>query len=138
MKNKNQKNQLELLTQSPNHPITEKTVHNSANELVDHPSLPSQIPSGEGFQPSLDPSLDPSLVPSAKNTPIYQVGDDVICHPTVDHAERKKQVKATIVKIEYSGQYLHHCEVEYLDKNGDRQTATIGGGSAHYLLRKAR
>jgi hypothetical protein len=68
----------------------------------------------------------------------YKVGDKVMCYPTVDHAERKKQVRATILAIEYSGQFLISCEVEYIDKNGDRQIATIGGGSSEWLLRKVR
>jgi len=68
----------------------------------------------------------------------YKAGDKVMFYPNIDYAERKKQVKGTITKIEYSGQYFHHCEVEYLDKNGDRQKATIGGGSSEWLLRKVR
>jgi putative DNA primase/helicase len=73
-----------------------------------------------------------------ENKDLYQVEDDVMCHPTVDHAERNIVVKAKIVRIEYCGQHLHYCEVEYLDKNGDRQKATIGGGSSEWLLRKVR
>jgi hypothetical protein len=61
-----------------------------------------------------------------------------MCYPTVDYAERKKQVKAKIVRIEYSGHFLISCEVEFFAKNGDRQTATIGGGSSEWLLRKVR
>ena len=140
MKNKNQKNQLELLTQSPNHPITEKTVHNSANELVDHPSLPSQILSDEGFQPSPDPSLDPSLVPSTKNTPIYKKCDRVIFYPSLRHAEDKKEFKATITDIEYvkgsSGQeFFNGCVLEYFEK-GVKKQVTFAGGDFHWLLRK--
>jgi putative DNA primase/helicase len=68
----------------------------------------------------------------------YQVEDDVICYPNVDYAERKKQVKAKIVRIEYSGQFLVSCDVEFTDKNGARQKATIGGGSSEWLLKKVR
>ena len=73
-----------------------------------------------------------------ENKDLYQVEDDVMCHPTVDHAERKIVVKAKIVRIEYCGQFLVSCDVEYLDKKGDRQKATIGGGSSDWLLKKVR
>ena len=75
---------------------------------------------------------------SASTNQKYKAEDDVICYPNVDYAERKKQVKAKIVRIEYSGQFLVSCDVEFTDKNGDRQKATIGGGSSEWLLRKVR
>ena len=84
------------------------------------------------------PSTERQQSSTVSSNQKYKVGDKVMCYPTVDYAERKKQVKATILKIEYSGQHLHYCDIEFLDKDSDRQTATIGGGSAHYLLRKAR
>jgi hypothetical protein len=68
----------------------------------------------------------------------YEVEDNVLFYATVDHAERKKQTKGTIVDIQYEHGYLVQCQVEYLDKKGDRLTATIGGGSAEWLLRKVR
>jgi phage/plasmid-associated DNA primase len=66
----------------------------------------------------------------------YQIGENIFCYPTLDHAERKKQTRARILAIEYSGHFLISCEVEFFGKNGDRQTAVIGGGSSEWLLRK--
>lgn len=69
---------------------------------------------------------------------VLSTGDKIICYPSDFYAERKQQVKAKILDIEYSGQFLVSCQVEYMDKKGDRRTATIGGGSAEWLLRKIR
>jgi|694.fasta_scaffold22879_11 hypothetical protein len=75
---------------------------------------------------------------SSSSNQEYKAGDKVMCYPNVDYAERNKQVKAKIVRIEYSGQFLVSCDVEFTDKNGDRQTSAIGGGSSDWLLRKVR
>ena len=69
---------------------------------------------------------------------LFSAGDKVVCYPTDFYAERHKKVNATILAIEYSGQYLVSCEVEYMDTKGACRTATIGGGSAEWLLRKIR
>jgi putative DNA primase/helicase len=72
------------------------------------------------------------------NETSFQAGEKILCYPTLDHAERKKQTRATILAIEYSGHFLISCEVEFFGRSGDRQTATIGGGSSEWLLRKVR
>ncbi|WP_071192674.1 DUF5906 domain-containing protein [Trichormus sp. NMC-1] len=68
--------------------------------------------------------------------PQFKVGDRIRCYPTLDHAERGWKITATITEIEYQQGYLHHCTVEYFDKKSGQLTATIGGGSAEWILCK--
>ena len=86
---------------------------------------------GEGVPP------DCTEVVNASDN-VLSTGDKIICYPSDFYAERKKQIKATVLDIEYSGQYLVSCDVEYLDTKGDRRVATIGGGSAEWLIRKIK
>jgi putative DNA primase/helicase len=68
--------------------------------------------------------------------PQFKVGDRIRCYPTLDHAERGWKITATITEIEYQQGYLHYCTVEYFDKKSGQLTATIGGGSAEWILCK--
>ncbi len=84
------------------------------------------------------PSSKRQQMSSMSTNQKYKAGEKIICYPTIDYADRKKQVRAKILDIEYSGQFLISCEVEFFGRNGDRQTAVIGGGSSEWLLRKIR
>ncbi len=109
-----------------------------SSNIIKSDLLESEPAINQGLETDDQESSKHHHLSSSSSNREYKAGDNVLCYPTVDHAERRKQVKATILEIEYYGGYLHHCDIEYLNKNGDRLTATIGGGSAEWLLRKIR
>jgi hypothetical protein len=119
------------------------------NQAVDADDTPSsnvikidqvipETPINQAVDADDTPSSKRHQTSSVSSNQKYKAGDKVICYPTDFYAERKKQVKATILDIQYSGHFFAGCQVEYLDKNGERQTATIGGGSSDWLLKKVR
>ncbi|WP_414545889.1 DUF3854 domain-containing protein [Nostoc sp. CCY0012] len=165
-------NQLDLTPQTSKHPNTQlgitehcsKIVNISADELPLNPSLVSQSPSGQGFDPSLDSSLDSSLNLTASDVnsqevqeaiamsaagiapqlqtqaqPKIEVGDRIYCYPTDRHAENKWKVQATVTAIEYvkgssDCEFFNGCEVEYCDKKYEKKTAKIAGGLEDWIL----
>jgi hypothetical protein len=122
---------------------------NPINQAVDTDDTPStnvnridravpENPINQAVDTDDTPSTERQQSSTVSTKPKFEVRDNVLFYATFDHAERKKQTKGTIVDIEYEHGYLVQCQVEYIDKNGDRQIATIGGGSSEWLLRKVR
>jgi putative DNA primase/helicase len=66
----------------------------------------------------------------------YQVGDTVICYPTMEHESNDFKVKATIISIEYEQGYILTCTVSYKNRKKEDRTAVICGGKSDWLLRK--
>ena len=66
----------------------------------------------------------------------YQVGDRIICYPTMEHESNDWKVKATIISIEYEQGYILTCTVNYKNRKKEDKTAVIAGGKSDWLLRK--
>jgi polyhydroxyalkanoate synthesis regulator phasin len=66
----------------------------------------------------------------------YQIGDRVICYPTMEHESNDFKVKATIISIEYEQGYILTCTVSYKNRKKEDRTAVICGGKSDWLLRK--
>ena len=68
----------------------------------------------------------------------YQVGDRVLCYPTMEHESNDWKVKSTIISIEYEQGYILTCTVNYKNRKKEDKTAVIAGGKSDWLLRRRR